>query len=155
MGKKINRRLMRIGSTLMIITGIGTILFAILLLVLLGTAEMQTYSTLDENAVSGASWVPYVCMGDFITSLLGGIATLLEGILARKVFDKPELILPVWYISLLMVILRAVEIGFSLLQREGWQQTRMDVASLLFSMFFFLNVDIVRREAEKAGLDIY
>ena len=155
MGKKINRRLIRIGSRLMILTGVGTILFAVILLVLLGTAEMQTFSTLDENAVSGASWVPYVCMGDFITGVLGGIATLLEGLLARKVFDKPELILPLWYISLMMVILRAVEIGFSLLQREGWQQTRMDAASFLFCLFFFFNAEYVRREAEKAGEDIY
>lgn len=155
MGKKINRRLIRIGSRLMILTGVGTILLAVLLLVLLGTAEMRTLSTLDENAVSGASWVPYVCMGDFITSILGGIATLLEGILAGKVFNKPELILPVWYISLMMVVLRVMETGFSLIQRESWQQTRLDVLSLLFSLFFFINVDIVRREAEKAGADIY
>ena len=109
----------------------------------------------ELNGQSGHVWVPYVCTGDFITSLLGGIATLLEGIMAKRAATHPEMILPVWYISLLMVLMRVLDIVFSVLQKQVWAQTQTDCFNLLCSLVFFFLVESVRREAEAAGEDIY
>ena len=149
--KRIRGRLLRLSSFLMILSGIFTILASILLLVFFGTAEMV--SELRERA--GGAWVPYVCMGDFVTVILGGIATLLEGGMAMRTDKHPDMILPVWYMSLLMVLMRALDIFFSVLQKQAAAQTRSDMISMLMSIAFFIIIESVRREAEEAGEDIY
>ena len=149
--KKFRKRVMGFASVLMIISGILTILLSVLLLVFLGTAEMG--HELSEQ--TGNAWIPYVCTGDFITALLGGIATLLEGGMAKRAATHPEMILPVWYISLLMVLMRVLDIVFSVLQRQAAAQTSTDYFNLLCSLVFFFIVESVRREAEAAGEDIY
>ena len=149
--KKIRGRVMGFASFMMIIAGIFSILLSILLLVFLGTAER--ISEVAEKA--GSVWVPYVCTGDFITSLLGGIATLLEGVMAKRAATHPEMILPVWYISLLMVLMRVLDVVFSVLQKQVAAQTQTDIFNLLCSLVFFFIVESVRREAEAAGEDIY
>ena len=149
--KKIRGRVMGFASVLMIIAGIFSILLSILLLVFLGTAEMVS----ELSGQTGNVWVPYVCTGDFVTSLLGGIATLLEGVMAKRAATHPEMILPVWYISLLMVLMRVLDIVFSVLQKQVWAQTQTDCFNLLCSLVFFFIVESVRREAEAAGEDIY
>ena len=142
---------MGFASVLMIIAGILSILLSILLLVFLGTAEMVS----EMSRQTGNVWIPYVCTGDFITSLLGGIATLLEGVMAKRAATHSEMILPVWYISLLMVLMRVLDVVFSLLQREVAAQTQTDCFNLVSSLVFFFIVESVRREAEAAGEDIY
>ncbi len=150
-GKKLRGRVMGFASILMIIVGILSILLSILLLVFLGTAEMVSEMSRQTENI----WIPYVCTGDFITSLLGGIATLLEGVMAKRAATHPEMILPVWYISLLMVLMRVLDVVFSLLQREAAAQTQTDCFNLVSSLVFFFIVESVRREAEAAGEDIY
>ena len=149
--KKIRGRVMGFASVLMIIAGIFSILLSILLLVFLGTAEMVS----ELSRQTGNVWVPYVCTGDFVTSLLGGIATLLEGVMAKRAATHPEMILPVGYMSLLMVLMRALDIFFSVLQKQAAAQTRSDMISMLMSIAFFIIIESVRREAEEAGEDIY
>ena len=151
MKKRIRGRLLRLASFFMILSGIFTILLSVLLLMFFGTAEMVP--RLKEQA--GGDWVPYVCLGDFVTVILGGIATLLEGGMAKRAATHPEMILPVWYISLLMVLMRVLDIVFSVLQRQAAAQTSTDYFNLLCSLVFFFIVESVRREAEAAGEDIY
>ena len=149
--KRIRGRLLRLASFLMILSGIFTILASILLLMFFGTAEMV--SELREQ--TGGDWIPYVCLGDFVTVLLGGIAALLEGGMAMRTDKHPDMILPVWYMSLLMVLMRALDIFFSVLQKQAAAQTRSDMISMLMSIAFFIIIESVRREAEAAGEDIY
>jgi len=149
--KRIRGRLLRLASFLMILSGIFTILASILLLMFFGTAEMV--SELREQ--TGGDWIPYVCLGDFVTVLLGGIASLLEGGMAMRTDKHPDMILPVWYMSLLMVLMRALDIFFSVLQKQAAAQTRSDMISMLMSIAFFIIIESVRREAEEAGEDIY
>ena len=149
--KRIRGRLLRLASFLMILSGIFTILASILLLMFFGTAEMV--SELREQ--TGGDWIPYVCLGDFVTVLLGGIAALLEGGMAMRTDKHPDMILPVWYMSLLMVLMRALDIFFSVLQKQAAAQTRSDMISMLMSIAFFVIIESVRREAEEAGEDIY
>lgn len=149
--KRIRGRLLRLASFLMILSGIFTILASILLLMFFGTAEMV--SELREQ--TGGDWIPYVCLGDFVTVLLGGIAALLEGGMAMRTDKHPDMILPVWYMSLLMVLMRALDIFFSVLQKQAAAQTRSDMISMLMSIAFFIIIESVRREAEEAGEDIY
>ena len=149
--KRIRGRLLRLASFLMILSGIFTILASILLLMFFGTAEMV--SELREQ--TGGDWIPYVCLGDFVTVLLGGIASLLEGGMAMRTDKHPDMILPVWYMSLLMVVMRVLDVFFSILQKEAAAQTRSDTISMLLSIVFFIIIESVRREAEEAGEDIY
>ena len=149
--KRIRGRLLRLASFLMILSGIFTILASILLLMFFGTAEMV--SELREQ--TGGDWIPYVCLGDFVTVLLGGIAALLEGGMAMRTDKHPDMILPVWYMSLLMVLMRALDSFFSVLQKQAAAQTRSDMISMLMSIAFFIIIESVRREAEEAGEDIY
>ena len=151
MKKRIRGRLLRLASLFMIFSGIITILLSILLLVFFGTAEMVP--RLKEQ--SGGAWIPYVCLGDFVTVVLGGIASLLEGGMAMRTDKHPDMILPVWYMSLLMVLMCALDIFFSVLQKQAAAQTRSDMISMLMSIAFFIIIESVRREAEEAGEDIY
>ena len=145
MKKRIRGRLLRLASFFMILSGIFTILLSVLLLMFFGTAEMVP--RLKEQA--GGDWVPYVCLGDFVTVILGGIATLLEGGMAMRTDKHPEMM------SLLMVLMRALDIFFSVLQKQAAAQTRSDTISLLLSIAFFIIIESVRREADEAGEDIY
>ena len=149
--KRMRGRLLRLASFLMILSGIFTILVSILLLVFLGTAEMVP----DLKEQSGGAWIPYVCLGDFVTVVLGGIASLLEGGMAMRTDKHPDMILPVWYMSLLMVLMRVLDVFFSVLQKQAAAQTRSDMFSMLLSIAFFIIIESVRREAEEAGEDIY
>ena len=126
-----------IGGVLMIVIGI---------LGISGTAAASVAPEIAESLAEAGPMTAGVIMVLSAITLIVGFLAAVEGVLDRRAAKDPAKVMPVWYLSIVLLVINVIGLGLSAVTGTMGIST---VIELLFTVLVFSAANSIRKELGK------
>ena len=138
------RRILNIAAVIHIICGIPMIVVGILGLT--GTAAASVAPEIAESLAEAGTMTAGVVMALSAVILIIGFLAAVEGVLDRRAAKDPAKVMPVWYLSIVLLVINVIGLGLSAVTGTLGIST---VIELLFTVLVFSAANSIRKELGK------
>ena len=138
------RKILNIAAVIHIICGIPMIVVGIL--GLSGTAAATVAPEIAESLAEAVPMTAGVIMVLSAITLIVGFLAAVEGVLDRRAAKDPAKVMPVWYLSIVLLVINVIGLGLSAVTGTMGIST---VIELLFTVLVFSAANSIRKELGK------
>ena len=138
------RRILNIAAVIHIICGIPMIVIGIL--GISGTAAASVAPEIAESLAEAGPMTAGVIMVLSAITLIVGFLAAVEGVLDRRAAKDPAKVMPVWYLSIVLLVINVIGLGLSAVTGTMGIST---VIELLFTVLVFSAANSIRKELGK------
>ena len=138
------RKILNIAAVIHIICGIPMIVVGIL--GLSGTAAATVAPEIAESLAEAVPMTAGVIMVLSAVILIVGFLAAVEGVLDRRAAKDPAKVMPVWYLSIVLLVINVIGLGLSAVTGTMGIST---VIELLFTVLVFSAANSIRKELGK------
>ena len=138
------RRILNIAAVIHIICGIPMIVVGIL--GLSGTAAASVAPEIAESLAEAGPMTAGVVMALSAITLVVGFLAAVEGVLDRRAAKDPAKVMPVWYLSIVLLVINVIGLILSAVTGTMGIST---VIELLFTVLVFSAANSIRKELGK------
>ena len=139
-----SRKILNIAAVIHIICGIPMIVIGIL--GISGTAAASVAPEIaDSLAEAGPMTAGMIMVLSAITLMVGFLAAV-EGVLDRRAAKDPTKVMPVWYLSIVLLVINVIGLGLSAVTGTLGIGT---IIELLFTVLVFSAANSIRKELGK------
>ena len=103
-----SKKILNVASILDFISGVPMLIIGILGLT--GTSLVSQMPEVTSELADAAPAVAAVAVIASVACLIGGLLTLVEGILTRRAAKDPAKVMPVWVISLVLLVMHGITV---------------------------------------------
>ena len=138
------KKVLNIAAVIHIICGIPMIVVGILGLT--GTAAASVAPEIAESLAEAGTMTAGVVMALSAVILIIGFLAAVEGVLDRRAAKDPAKVMPVWYLSIVLLVINVIGLGLSAVTGTLGIST---VIELLFTVLVFSAANSIRKELGK------
>ena len=138
------RKILNIAAVIHIICGIPMIVVGIL--GLSGTAAASVAPEIAESLAEAGPMTAGVIMVLSAVILIVGFLAAVEGVLDRRAAKDPTKVMPVWYLSIVLLVINVIGLGLSAVTGTLGIGT---IIELLFTVLVFSAANSIRKELGK------
>ena len=138
------RKILNIAAVIHIICGIPMIVIGIL--GISGTAAASVAPEIAESLAEAGPMTAGVIMVLSAITLIVGFLAAVEGVLDRRAAKDPTKVMPVWYLSIVLLVINVIGLGLSAVTGTMGIST---VIELLFTVLVFSAANYIRKELGK------
>ena len=138
------RRILNIAAVIHIICGIPMIVVGIL--GLSGTAAASVAPEIAESLAEAGPMTAGAVMALSAVILIVGFLAAVEGVLDRRAAKDPAKVMPVWYLSIVLLVINVIGLGLSAVTGTLGIGT---IIELLFTALVFSAANSIRKELGK------
>ena len=138
------RKILNIAAVIHIICGIPMIVIGIL--GISGTAAASVAPEIAESLAEAGPMTAGAVMALSAVILIVGFLAAVEGVLDRRAAKDPTKVMPVWYLSIVLLVINVIGLGLSAVTGTMGIST---VIELLFTVLVFSAANSIRKELGK------
>ena len=138
------RKILNIAAVIHIICGIPMIVIGIL--GISGTAAASVAPEIAESLAEAGPMTAGVIMVLSAITLIVGFLAAVEGVLDRRAAKDPAKVMPVWYLSIVLLVINVIGLGLSAVTGTMGIST---VIELLFTVLVFSAANSIKKELGK------
>ena len=138
------RKILNIAAVIHIICGIPMIVIGIL--GISGTAAASVAPEIAESLAEAGPMTAGVIMVLSAITLIVGFLAAVEGVLDRRAAKDPTKVMPVWYLSIVLLVINVIGLGLSAVTGTLGIGT---IIELLFTVLVFSAANSIRKELGK------
>ena len=138
------RKILNIAAVIHIISGIPMIVVGIL--GLSGTAAASVAPEIAESLAEAGPMTAGVVMALSAVILVTGFLATVEGVLARRAAKDPSKVMPVWYLSIALLVINVIGLILSIVTGTLGIST---IIELLFTVLVFQAAGFMKKELGK------
>ena len=138
------KKILNIAAVIHIICGIPMIVIGIL--GISGTAAASVAPEIAESLAEAGPMTAGVIMVLSAITLIVGFLAAVEGVLDRRAAKDPAKVMPVWYLSIVLLVINVIGLGLSAVTGTMGIST---VIELLFTVLVFSAANSIRKELGK------
>ena len=138
------RKILNIAAVIHIICGIPMIVIGIL--GVSGTAAASVAPEIADSLAEAGPMTAGVIMVLSAITLMVGFLAAVEGVLDRRAAKEPAKVMPVWYLSIVLLVINVIGLGLSAVTGTMGIST---VIELLFTVLVFSAANSIKKELGK------
>ena len=138
------KKILNIAAVIHIICGIPMIVIGIL--GISGTAAASVAPEIAESLAEAGPMTAGVIMVLSAITLIVGFLAAVEGVLDRRAAKDPTKVMPVWYLSIVLLVINVIGLGLSAVTGTLGIGT---IIELLFTVLVFSAANSIRKELGK------